>query len=228
MAHAPEPPPPPRLSVTRVLLVAVVLIAGVGWWWARGRADLQVLHAHALEFNGPLVFLALVFLPLVGFPVSVLHAVAGAKFGVIWGLVLVGVSIALQLAASYGIVRMAPEFFARRFDWLRQRLPPATHRALTVFTMLLPGAPYVAQNYVLPVVRVPFGIYFGYGLPLHFGRAIIGVVFGEWAGDMTGTRTIAFGVYAVLITLTCAWAFRRLRARLNSPPPTAGGRKPRG
>lgn len=228
MVQVPVAPPPPRLSVAKVILLAAVVLAVGGWWWARGRTDLQVLHAHALEFNGALVFLALVLLPLAGFPVSVLHAIAGAKFGVVWGLVLVGVSIALQLVASYGIVRLAPEFFARRFEWLRQRLPPATHRALTVFTMLLPGAPYVAQNYVLPVVRVPFGIYFGYGLPLHFGRAIIGVVFGEWAGDMTGRRTLAFVVYSVLITLTCAWAFRRLRARLNSPRPAAGGPTPRG
>ncbi|HYC69798.1 MAG TPA: hypothetical protein VEB66_01240 [Opitutaceae bacterium] len=218
------PPPSRKSSVPKAVLAAAAAIALVGWWWARGRSDLQAFHGVALELPGPGVFLALVVLPLAGFPVSILHALAGAKFGVGLGLVLVGVSIALQLAAAYGVVQLAPGFFARRFAWLRRRLPPATHRALTVFVKVLPGAPYVGQIYVLPLANVPFGIYFWYGLPLHFVRAIIGVVFGEWSGDMSDGRVAAFAVYSILITLTCAWAFRRLLVRLQSPPPAEGGR----
>lgn len=220
------PAPDRRFPPIRIALATVVVLAVIGWWWLRGRSDLRDLHAAALELPGVGVFLALVVLPLLGFPVSILHAAAGAKFGLVLGLVLVGVSIALQLAAAAGIVQLAPGFFERRFGWLRRRLPPATHRALTVFVKVLPGAPYVGQIYVLPLVKVPFGIYFGYGLPLHFARAIIGVVFGEWSGDMTGARAVAFVVYAVLITLVGAWAFRRLLVQLRSPPPAAGDRTP--
>jgi uncharacterized membrane protein YdjX (TVP38/TMEM64 family) len=209
-----------------VLIVAVVLGAGLLFWF-RGSINLESLHHWAESMNGLGVFLALTVLPLVGFPVSVLHAVAGARFGMGLGMALVGVSIALQLAASYGIVRAAPEFFARRFDWLRQKLPPATHRTLTLFTMVLPGAPYFAQNYVLAVVGVPFSTYFLYGFLIHFARSLVGVVFGEWSENMTPTRIAIFAVYAVCVTVVCGLAFRKLRAQLRNPPPAAGGRKRR-
>lgn len=208
-------------------MAAAVVVAVFALWWFTGRMDLAALHARAGEFNGGLVFLALTVLPLVGFPVSVMHAVAGAKFGLPLGTLLVGVSIALQLVASYAIVRAAPEFFARRFDWLRQRLPPATHRSLTLFTMMLPGAPYFAQNYVLAVVGVPFRIFFVYSFLIHFVRSLIGIIFGEWSGDLTPGRIVVFVLYAVVVTLVCALAFRRLRAQLQSPRRAGNGRKRR-
>jgi uncharacterized membrane protein YdjX (TVP38/TMEM64 family) len=213
-------PSRPVLITAAVVIVALLL-------WLRGGVKLQSLHAWAESMNGVAVFLALTVLPLVGFPVSVLHAVAGARFGMGLGMALVGVSIALQLIASYAIVRAAPEFFAKRFDWLRQKLPPTTHRTLTLFTMVLPGAPYFAQNYVLAVVGVPFPTYFLYGFLIHFARSLIGVVFGEWSGDMTPTRIAIFVVYGVCVTLVCGLAFRRLRDQLRNPPPKAGGRKRR-
>ncbi len=209
------------------LIAAAVVVVGLLFWF-RDSLDLEKLHAWAEGMNGGLVFLALTVLPLVGFPVSVLHAVAGARFGLPLGMALVALSIALQLVASYGIVRAAPGFFARRFEWLRRRLPPATHRSLTLFTMLLPAVPYFAQNYVLPVVGVPFGIYFVYSLLIHFVRSFSGVIFGEWSGDMTPARMVVFGLYLTGITVACALAFRRLRAQLQSQRPAGNGRKRRG
>lgn len=217
-----------RMKSSRLALIAL-LLAGAGiFLWFRGSQTLEALHAWAGGIDGGLLFAALTALPLLGFPVSVLHAATGAKFGLPLGLLLVGVSIVLQLAASYAIVRLAPEFFARRFDWLRRRLPPATHRSLTLFTMLLPGAPYFAQNYVLAVTGVPFGIFFTYSFPIHFGRSVVGVIFGEWSGDMTPARVALLVLYATTVTIACALAFRRLRAQLRSQRPAAGGRKRRG
>lgn len=216
------------MKPSRLVLLAIVLLAVGLFLWFRGSQTLLALHGWAVGIDGGLLFLALTVLPLVGFPVSVLHAAAGAKFGLMTGLLLVGVSIALQLAASYAIVWVAPRFFARRFDWLRRKLPPTTHRSLTVFTMLLPGAPYFAQNYVLPVVGVPLGIFFAYSFPIHFGRSVVGVIFGEWSGDMTSGRVAMLAVYAVGVTITCGLAFRRLRARLRNQQPAAGGPKPPG
>jgi uncharacterized membrane protein YdjX (TVP38/TMEM64 family) len=207
------------LWIGGVLLVAFVLLG------LFGRSSLARLHERAGEFNGVLVVLALLVLPLVGFPVSVLHAVTGAKFGWPAGMAIVAVSIAAQMAASYGIVRLAPRFFARHFEWLRRRLPPATHGPLTLFTVLLPGAPYFAQNYVLAVVGVPFRIFFGYAFPLNVSRSLVGVIFGEWSGEMTPARTAIFVAYAAVVTVACGLAFRRLRSRLKNQPPAAGGRK---
>jgi uncharacterized membrane protein YdjX (TVP38/TMEM64 family) len=208
------------------LVIAALLVALIATFFIfRETFSLASLHDRAGEFNGVLVFLGLTVLPLIGFPVSVLHAVAGAKFGLPLGMFLVAVSLAIQLFASYAIVRVAPDFFARRFDWLRRKLPPATHRSLTLFTLLLPGAPFFAQNYVLAVVGVPFRTFFSFSMPINFCRSFIGVVFGEWSGDMTPLRITLIALYAVAITVICGLAFRRLRVQLKNLPPAAGGRK---
>jgi uncharacterized membrane protein YdjX (TVP38/TMEM64 family) len=217
----------PTFTPLRLVVAAVVVALIAAFFFFRETFNLASLHDRAGEFNGGLVFLGLTVLPLFGFPVSVLHAMAGAKFGLPLGMTLVGVSLAIQLAASYGIVRLAPDFFARRFDWLRRKLPPATHRSLTLFTVLLPGAPFFAQNYTLAVVGVPFRIFFSYCFPINFCRSLIGVIFGEWSGNMTPLRITIIGIYAVAITVTCGLAFRRLRAQLKNQPRAVGGRKPR-
>lgn len=211
------------LTPRRLLSVLAILAVIGAFFYFRDQLDLKRLHDHAHDFNAAAVLLALTFLPLLGFPVSVLHAIAGAKFGLGLGMVYVALSIAVQICLSYGIVRLAPNFFARRFDWLRKKLPPTTHRSLTLFTLLLPGAPYFAQNYVLAVTQVPFRIFFGYALPINCARSSIGVIFGEWSGHMTPGRIAVIVVYNVTIMLFCGLAFRRLRAQLQNRPPEENG-----
>jgi uncharacterized membrane protein YdjX (TVP38/TMEM64 family) len=207
------------LAPRHLVTAAIVLVFLGVLFWFRGQLDLKTLHDHANEFSTGWVLAALTILPLLGFPVSVMHAVTGAKFGLPLGMTFVGVSIAVQLVASYGLVRLAPEFFAKRLAWLRRRLPPATHRPLTLFTLLLPGAPYFAQNYVLAVMGVPFRIFFCYAFPINFGRSLVGVIFGEWSGNMTPARIAVFVVYTAALMLFCGLAFRRLRAQLRSRRP---------
>lgn len=212
------------LTPRRIALLVAAALALVAFVTFRDELTLRNLHEHALVLQPAMVLLCLFVLPLLGFPVSVMHAVAGAKFGLPMGMLFVGLSIVFQLFASYGIVRLAPHFFAERFAWLRRKLPPATHGPLTLFTLLLPGAPYFAQNYVLAIARVPFWLFFRYAFPIAFGRSAIGVVFGEWSGHMTPLRITVFVLYAVTVTLICGLAFRRLRARLQNPRRGGNGR----
>ncbi|HTL67296.1 MAG TPA: hypothetical protein VL200_06520 [Lacunisphaera sp.] len=220
------PSRPGRSRPIRLVVIAAVIVVVLVWF--RGRLGLVMLHDWAQRANAGLVVSALLLLPLVGFPVSVMHALTGARFGLEHGMELVGASIAVQLLASYGVVHAAPRFFARRFAWLRERLPPATHRPLTLFTMFLPGAPFFAQNYVLVLAGVPFRIFFFYCLPIHFGRSLIGVIFGEWSGHLTPARLAVLGGYALVVMLVCALSFRRLRARWHSRPPAEGDPMPPG
>jgi uncharacterized membrane protein YdjX (TVP38/TMEM64 family) len=213
MAHSSDQVAP---TPARSFLFIGVVVATVALLWFFGRGHLAQLHDHAEEFNPALVILALFTLPLVGVPVSVLHAMTGAKFGLPIGMSLVAASIAFQLVASYWIVRAAPAFFKRRFAWLHDRLPKAAHRSLTLFVMLLPGAPYFAQNYVLAGAGIPFRMYFLYAFCIHVARSLIGVIFGEWSGDLTPGRAAVFVAYAAGITLACGLAFRRLRAQWHS------------
>jgi uncharacterized membrane protein YdjX (TVP38/TMEM64 family) len=213
------------LTPRRIALLLAVALGLVAFVAFRDQLNLAYLHAHALALDPAMVLLALFALPLLGFPVSVMHAVTGAKFGLPLGMTLVGLSIAFQLFASYGIVRLAPNFFANRFAWLRERLPPTTHRDLILFTLLLPGAPYFAQNYTLALVRVPFWQFFRYAFPIAFVRSLIGVIFGEWSGHMTPGRIAFFVLYTAAIMLICGLAFRRLRAQLRNQRRAGSGRR---
>lgn len=202
------------------LALAFTVLAGVTLLYRT--IDVQTLHDQAQRMNGPTVFAAMVVLPLLGFPTSVLHAVGGVRFGVGIGLALAVSSIVLQLLISYALVRAAPSFFERWTAPLRRRLPETTHTPLTQFVLLLPGTPYFMQLYVLPLCGVPFGTFMLWSLPLHGVRSIIGVVFGHESADLTPAKIAGFVVYSICVGLTCAWAFRRLQRRMKDRPAAEG------
>lgn len=208
-------------------LLAIIVIVFLLLALLYRQIDVPALHDRAARINGPLVFILLTVLPLLGFPVSVLHAAAGVRFGLAWGFALVAASIFLQLLAAHQIVRLAPDFFARKLNALRRRLPNAAHQPLTIFTMLLPGAPYSAQIYVLPLVGVPLDVYLTWSLPINVARSIVGIAFGEFSDRFTPWTIAAFVLYGVTIMTLSAWSFQRLRKKLAvDPPPVADGPTP--
>ena len=209
-----------------LLALGVLALVGLGLVW--GRIDVHALHAQAARLNGVAVFIAVTLLPMVGFPVSVLHVVTGVRFGTGVGLAITAVSILIQLLASYALVKVAPDFFGRLVEPLRKRLPAAAHTPLTQFTMLLPGAPYFAQNYVLPLVGVPLGTYLLWSYPLHVVRSVVGVIFGHESDNLTPGKIAGFALYSIVIGLTCAWSFRRLLRQMKAPPPAESGPRPPG
>lgn len=211
----------------KIIIAASILVACVAVALLYKQIDIPALHARAQEINGGLVFVLITVLPLLGFPVSVCHAVAGVRFGLGWGLALVAASIVLQLLASFALVKAAPNFFKKRLARFRERVPKGAHTPVTQFTLLVPGIPYFAKNYVLPLLGVPLGTYLLWGSAIHMVKSIIGVLFGEMSDELTPGRIAIFAGYAIVIILTAAWAFRRLQERMKVRPPRAGGRKRR-
>jgi uncharacterized membrane protein YdjX (TVP38/TMEM64 family) len=212
-----------RLTPKQYALIGGVIIAvGLVTLFYR-QIDIDTIHARADELNGFVVFAGMVLLPLGGFPVSVVHAVAGLRFGLGLGCLLVALATVIQLLTAYGLVKLMPGFFGRKLEPLRKRLPQGTHTPVTLFTMLLPGVPYFSQIYVLPLIGVPLGTFLMWSLPINIARSVVGVTFGDLCDNLTPLRLAGFGVYIVGITLTCAWAFRRLRRQmLANEKPTPG------
>lgn len=208
-----------RFTRKQIVMAVIVVLAFTALALLYRQVDVAALHRKAQELNGPSVFAAITLLPLAGFPVSVLHAIAGVRFGLGLGMPLVALSILLQLLLSYLLVKLMPGFFQRRFARFRERLPKAAHGPLTLFTMLIPGVPYFAQIYVLPLVGVPLRIFLLYSLPINIARSLIGVSFGEMSDDLTPLKLAGFAAYAIGITVLCAWSFRRLQLKLKDPPP---------
>jgi uncharacterized membrane protein YdjX (TVP38/TMEM64 family) len=204
-----------------VALLVLLLAGGV---LLQGRIDPAAIHAYAQRLNGPAVFALLVVLPLVGFPASVLHVAAGVRFGAGLGLALVCASIGLQLLASYGLVYLYRDRFARRFAALRRRIPPGAHASLCVFAVLLPGAPFAAVNYVLPLAGVRLRTYLLCCWPLHTLRSTVTVLLGDQSEHFTPARLAVLGGYALVLAAGSWWLYRRLRRQLADPPPGEDGR----
>jgi uncharacterized membrane protein YdjX (TVP38/TMEM64 family) len=211
----------------KIALGVVAIVALIALSLVYRQIDVEAVHRRAEDLNGVMIFVLMTVLPLAGFPVSICHAVAGVRFGMSWGLFLVSISIMLQLLASYGLVKLAPSFFAKRMEPWRKRLPAGAHVPVTQFTMLLPGVPYFAQNYVLPLMGVPLGPYLIWAGIIHVLKSIVGIAFGHMSDDFTPGRIAGFVAYAIFITVATAWSFRRLQAQMKVQPPKAGGQKQR-
>jgi uncharacterized membrane protein YdjX (TVP38/TMEM64 family) len=213
-----------RLVPWRAVITFAVIMA-VGLFLLRQQVDIQDIHAYADRLNGGIAFALLVVLPLIGFPASILHVAAGIRFGVPLGLPLVALSILLQLLASYALVHLFRDRFERRLAPLKQRIPSGAHPSICVLTVLLPGAPFAAINYVLPLVGVPLRTYLLCCLPIHALRSTITVTLGDQSDRLTAARLAVFAAYALLI-LGASWlTYRRVKSRLEGQPSEADGRK---
>lgn len=204
------------------IAIAVVVLAGVAFLYQR--IDVDQVHDYAEGLNSVLVFVLITVLPLVGFPVTVLHIVAGMRWGPKVALPLVFLSILLQLLASYALVKLFRPLFEKRLAKLRERIPEGAHGPVSLFTALLPGVPYFAKNYVLPLIGVPLRTFLLWCFPLHAARSSIAVLFGHESDQLTPGRIAGFAVYFILISLSCAWVFRRMRAEVGDRSPAVGGR----
>lgn len=186
---------------------------------------MSAVHEAADRLHGGIAFALLTLLPLAGFPASLIHLAAGVRFGAQLGLALVTLSILLQLLASYALAHRFKERLTRWVAPLRERIPEGAHASICVITVLLPGAPYAAVNYVLPLLGVPLRTYLLCCLPLHALRATVTVTFGDQSDRLTPGRLAVLVAYALVIAGASFVTYRRMRAKLEDQPPAASGRK---
>lgn len=216
-----------ELPWRRIAIIAVVMgaIAALAY----SKLDIETVHARAAEVPAWAAVVALVVLPLVGFPASLLHVAAGIRFGAGVGLALVSGSILLQLLASYGLVALRREKLekSRWLSRLRERIPSGAHTSVCIFGVLLPGAPYMAINLVLPLLGVPLRTFILCAWPLHTLRSTITVVLGDQSDQLTATRLAVLLCYALTIFGASWWTYRKLKSQFEGQPPAAGDRKPR-
>jgi uncharacterized membrane protein YdjX (TVP38/TMEM64 family) len=207
------------VRVTRAGLIKVVLagavLAAAGMFW--GRLDLAEWHARARRLPAVPVLAAIAVLPLAGFPVSWLHVMAGVRFGFVGGIGAVALTSVLHHVLGWGLVRVLPSRWWARLEPWRRPLAGAGHRDATLLCCLLPGMPYTAQLYLLPLLGTPFPLMFGLSSLLHTARAVVTILFGDLSDELTPFRlALLAGYYLVLFTLS-ALAVRRLRRVLVAP-----------
>ncbi|MEO7412362.1 MAG: hypothetical protein ABIZ81_03310 [Opitutaceae bacterium] len=218
MAKTSKPSSASKIPWRAIIIVVVICVAAGLLAW---KFDIETVHDYASGLNAAVVFVLLTLLPLVGFPVTVLHVVVGMRFGVPLGLSLVAVSIILQLLASYALVHLFRAKFAQRLASVRKRIPKAAHGSMCLFTMLLPGVPYFAKNYVLPLLGVPLRTFLLVCAPIHIARSSVAIIFGDKSDDLTPARIIGLSVYFSLTLFVSWWMFRRIRSQMDDKKPRA-------
>ena len=154
-------------------------------------------------------------LPIGGFPISVVYLVAGARFGPIWGGVVVAGVTAVHLLGSYAVARSflrAPlqRFIERRHAHL-PHIPEDEQAAVCLIAALIPGLPYVVRNYILALAGVKLRYYFWVCLPVYVARSYVTILLGDMTSDPTRTKIIILVVVDVLKVAICALVIWRLR-----------------
>jgi uncharacterized membrane protein YdjX (TVP38/TMEM64 family) len=201
-----------RTTVLVLILVVVAAVAAILWF-----TDITWSGAVAwIEGLSPLAVLPLMaILPIFGFPISVVYVIAGARFGLIGGSVVVAAVTAVHLVGTHLVARSFLREPLRRYIERRHAKLPAIpvdeQAAVGVVAALVPGPPYVVRNYVLALAGVKLRYLLLACLPVYVVRSCVSLLIGDFSSDPTGTR-IAIVIAADLLQLAvCVEIIRRLR-----------------
>lgn len=199
--------------------LAVAFVITAVFLFFRLGIDLEEVQSWMASLHGGMVFLLMSLLPLIGFPVSILHVVAGARFGEWWGLGAAGLSVIVNLLLTYWIghsfLRRPLAAFFRKTKYKQPEVPKGAYASFSLLTALVPGIPYTAKNYLLVLSKVPFKPYFWVCFPVHTIRASLGIFFGGFLDDLTPPRIIFLLVYSVFILWLCRRVIDRVRGQVE-------------
>jgi uncharacterized membrane protein YdjX (TVP38/TMEM64 family) len=202
------------------LIIAILVIGGaVGWLLASG-FDWKVIPRALAELNMALVLVVTAILPLVGFPISIVYLVIGARFGPAMGLAVVAGITVVHLLGTHWITRSFLRDPLLRFIERRgHRVPPVPegeNTVVAVMIMMAPGIPYFLRNFTLALSGVPLRVYLPVALPFHLLRSCVTLFVGDLGGSPSrGGAKLVVIIYTVRlgIFLALAWWLRRRHLR---------------
>ncbi len=215
-----------RLRIGLLILAVALLVTG--WLaWKMG-FDLMSFKANWQALNGYLVknswtlFLALVVLPGLPLPTSVLLFTAGVvwKQQPVMACLLCLFAITLNLTWTYWLAagparRLVEKMLAATAIQIPE-LPRGDHLKLILVMKLTPGIPFFVQNYLLGFLRAPFHLYLLISILCNgiIGTGVVlsgvGLANGKLVPAITGISLIALSV--VLTQLLRGWLAKRKKA----------------
>lgn len=168
------------------------------------------------RLNPAAVIPLMAVLPVFGFPVSVVYLIAGARFGPVWGGVVVALVTAVHLLLSYGIARSVLRRPLGRFIGKRHlhlpEIPDDEHAMVALVVALVPGLPYIVRIYLLALTDIRLRAYFGVFLAVCVLRSYATILMGDLSSEPSGSRLmILLGVDGLKV-LICAGVIWWLRA----------------
>ncbi|WP_146180251.1 VTT domain-containing protein [Opitutus sp. ER46] len=209
-------------GVGAVLVSAIVAtLVFSGFEWSR------VIRAVEALRPGPLL-VAMMVLPLVGFPIVPVYLVAGARFGAWGGGLVVALVTAAHLLGSFVIARtvLRGPLERRLVRWQAHlpQIPRDEEAAVAVIAVLVPGLPYVVRNYLLAMAGIRFAVFFWVCLPIHVIRSYVSILVGDMGADPDGRRLVMLVAIEGLQIVICGvvlWWLRGHHRRVH--PAGAGG-----
>lgn len=145
------------LLLTGCVLLAILL--ATGFYLENEFGVLQkLINAINTELSAPLFIGLMIVLPILGFPISILLAVNGIKFGITFAIVLWLIVLPIHTFIGYAASRyfrpVLIKLLNTRLNWSIPAVPQH-HEAMFSFVFLaIPGIPYAGKNYLLPLAGV--------------------------------------------------------------------------
>lgn len=166
-----------------------------------------------------ILFVAIVLLPALGFPVSVLLVLAG----VVWGatpltclvaLLAIVLNVICSHLAAAGVAKpLINRVFGDRFKkW--QDLEPSGHLRIALVLRVTPGVPLCVQNYVISMIGIPLSTSLLVALPVT-GLYVCGFVL---TGGAVFEGKIGLLVTGVSLLFVAVVLVRWLRRRVGGMP----------
>ena len=211
---------PGRKWVRKIL--AAVLLCGVGAFLA-----LNVNFAEARQWlervDGAWFFLFLAVLPILGFPLSVLQILVGAKFGFWTGMSVTAAAMCVHLLGAHWVGSgFLKEPVSRLLSRTRFRLPEVRSNEQSVLGFLVPLLPgsYTVKNYLMVLGGVSLRTLLCVCLPVYAVRASSGIFLGGISGHLTPwliALLVAGKIVAIVLTI---WVIKHFRHRFVHCPTT--------
>jgi uncharacterized membrane protein YdjX (TVP38/TMEM64 family) len=204
-----------RRAVWTLIAVASVAIATVSLLILYTNLSWANVSDWMDDLNPAVVLPLMAVLPIAGFPIAVVYLVAGARFGPVWGGVVVAGITVVHLLGTYLVARSflrAPlqRFIERRNAHLPE-VPEDEQAAVCLIAALVPGLPYVVRNYALALAGVRLKYYLGVCLPVYVARSYVTILLGDMTSDPTRTKIIVLVIVDILKVGICALVIWRLR-----------------
>lgn len=201
-----------RVAVTAAFAGGLVF-AFTHWSWTEIREGL-------LHLNPVVAIVLMAVLPIFGFSVAATYVLAGARFGLLGGGLVIAGATAVHLLGSHFVART---FVRDRLQRLLARhrhripsIPPGENATLAAMVALVPGLPYFVRNYALALSDVPLRVYFWVCLPIYVLRSYVTLALGDLGAELTLRKAATLGAVLAVKLAICTCLLFRLRARIKA------------
>jgi uncharacterized membrane protein YdjX (TVP38/TMEM64 family) len=208
------------------LLVGVVLLTGLAATiYLQMEYDLYHKVIELIQQDMPmgLFIILMIFLPLVGAPLSAFIFPLGVKFGLIKGMLILESILPLHFILAYIVAvylrRAIENFLVKQKKYQIPTIPEDKMMLYSVLFLACPVFPYSVKLYILPIAGLPFRYYFWLNWLIQGTLCIPFVLLGKSAADLdtsiSMTNIIVF-VIALVIIFAMLFLLRRAQKRLDN------------